>query len=73
MENMIIEEVHISQVVAGDSIMCDDGNVRTICQKDINRGGFCGDTIFGYSYNSGTIKVKRAKFRVPTNKGIVYR
>lgn len=73
MENMIIEEVHISQVVAGDSIVCSDGHVRTICPKDIRRGGFCGDTIFGFSYNSGKIKVNRAKFKVPTNKGVVYR
>ncbi len=73
MDNMIIQEVHISQITAGDAIMCGDGHVRTICSKDIHRGGFCGYTIFGYSYRSGTIPVKRVKFAVPTNNGIVLR
>lgn len=73
MENMVIQEVNMSQIVAGDAIVCGDGKVRTVCQKDIRHGGFCGITIFGSSYISGYQKVKRVKFAVPTNNGIVYR
>jgi hypothetical protein len=73
MENLIIEDVHISRIAPGDTIMCNDGHMRTVCKKDIHRGGFCGDSVFGSSYNFGTIPVKRVKFAVPTNKGILYR
>ena len=72
-ENAVIQEVHISQINPGDSILCKDGHVRTICKKDIKRGGFCGDTIFGDSYKNNTLLVKRVKYRVPTNNGIVLR
>jgi hypothetical protein len=73
MKNVVIEDIHISGIVPGDIIMCNDGHMRTVCKKNIHKGGFCGTTIFGNSYNSGTIPVKRVKFAVPTNKGIVYR
>ena len=72
-ENTIIENVHISRIAPGDTILCKDGHMRTVCKKDIHKGGFCGTSIFGNSYNSGTISVKRVKFAVPTNKDIVYR
>lgn len=73
MENTVIQEVHMSEIVAGDTIICEDGNMRTVCQNNIKRGGFCGITIFGSSYISGYQKVNRVKFAVPTSKGIVYR
>lgn len=73
MENMIIQEVHMSQIMVGDTIVCGDEKIRTVCKKDIHYGGFCGITIFGSSYISGYQKVKRVKFTVPTNKGIVLR
>ena len=44
--------VHISQITAGDTIV-HNGKLSTVCGKDIKRGGFCGDTIFGDSYHSG--------------------
>ena len=73
MENTIIEDVHMSQISAGDTIVCSDGNIRTVCKKDIKRGGFFGTSIFGNSYISGYQRVNRVKFVVPTNKGIVLR
>lgn len=72
-ENAVIQEVHISQISAGDSIFCNDGHVRTICKKDIKRSGFFVGSIFGDSYKNGEILVKRVKFEVPTNNGIVLR
>lgn len=73
MANLIIEDVHISRIAPGDTIICNDGHMRTICKKDIHRDELFGILIFGTSYNLGTIPVKRVKFAVPTNKGIVYR
>lgn len=70
MENTVIEEVHMAQIVAGDTIMCGDEKMRTVCKNDIKYGGFCGITIFGSSYISGYQKVKRVRFIVPTNLGI---
>ena len=73
MKNVIIEDIHISRIAPGDTIVCNDGEMRTVCKKDIRKGGFCGDSIFGSSYNFGTIPVKRVKFEVPTNHGLVLR
>lgn len=70
MENTIIEEVHMAQIVAGDTIICGDEKMRTVCKKDIQHGGFCGITIFGSSYISGYQKVNRVQFIVPTNFGV---
>lgn len=72
MNNTITEDVHISQITHGDTIE-HNGKVTTISRNNIKRGGFCGTTIFGDSYNMGTKLVKRVKFVVPTNKGIVLR
>ena len=73
MENTIIEDVHMSQIVAGDTIVCSDGKIRTVCKKDIKYDSFFGTSIFGNSYISKYQYVNRVKFVVPTNNGIVYR
>lgn len=73
MENAIIEEVHMSEIVDGDTIICSDGEMRTVCRNNIKHGRFYGITVFGSSYISSYQKVNRVKFAVPTNNGIVYR
>ena len=74
MDNIVREVVHVSQVAGGDTIEI-DGVLRTVCQKDIHTGGFCGTSIFGMTYfpNTGYQKVVKVKFIVPTNNGVVYR
>lgn len=56
--NAHFEEVHISQISAGDTVE-HGGFIRTVDKEYIKRGGFCGDTLFGDSYRSGTIPVKK--------------
>jgi proteasome assembly chaperone (PAC2) family protein len=53
-----IKEVHISTIKHGDTIIHADGLLTTVGRKNITRG-FCGIALFGYSYNSGTILVKK--------------
>lgn len=48
---------HISQIKAGDVILCPDGIKRTICNSNIKTGGFMGTTIWGDSYKLGTVLV----------------
>jgi len=52
------EEVHISTIKSGDTILHTDNKITTVCNNNIKRG-FCGITLFGDSYNSGTILVKK--------------
>jgi hypothetical protein len=68
-KNFIIKEVHISQISAGDTIH-HGGAVRTVCGKDIKKGGFMGTSIFGDSYMSGHKLVKRVLIVTPTSFGI---
>ena len=53
-----LEPVHISRISAGDTIEY-NGKLSTVCAKDIHKGGFCGTTIFGDSYRSGTRLVQK--------------
>ena len=53
------QEVHISKIRGGDTIICLDGFVRTVCNNNIKRGGFFGDTLFGDSYKFGYTLVKK--------------
>lgn len=53
-----IEEVHISTIKSGDTILHTDNKITTVCNNNIKRG-FCGITLFGNSYNMGTIRVKK--------------
>lgn len=64
MKNFKIEEVHISEIKSGDTIMHFDG-IRTVCNSNIKKGGFMGTSLFGDSYVSGRKKVKRLKFIKP--------
>ena len=53
-----IEEVHISTIKSGDTILHTDNKITTVCNNNIKRG-FCGITLLGDSYNMGTIRVKK--------------
>jgi hypothetical protein len=53
-----LENVHISTIKAGDTVM-HEGYIRTICPSNINYG-FHGTTLFGDSYRSGSVPVKKA-------------
>lgn len=54
----IIEQVHISTIKSGDTILHSDNKITTVCNNNIKRG-FCGITLFGDSYRSGTILIKK--------------
>ena len=62
LHNYKVGNVHISTIVPGDTILCADGNLRTVCRKDIKRDSFMGRTLFGDPYRLGTVPVKKATF-----------
>jgi hypothetical protein len=49
-----IVDVHISSIKSGDTILHTDNKITTVCNNNI-KSGFCGITLFGDSYRSGTI------------------
>lgn len=53
-----IIEVHISTIKSGDTILHTDNKITTVCNNNIKRG-FCGITLFGDSYRSGSVLVKK--------------
>ncbi len=55
---MEIKKVHISTIMAGDTIF-HDGVDRTVSKKDIKRSDFMGISIFGDCYKSGTELVSK--------------
>lgn len=57
--NISVGEVHISQISAGDTILCPDGTVRTVCNKNIHRCPFMGRSILGDTYQLGCKPVLR--------------
>lgn len=57
-----IKEVHINQVVPGDTILYIDGEIKTIGKSNIGGDSFMGKTLFGDSYYSGHILVKKVTF-----------
>ncbi len=57
-----IQLVHIDTVKAGDTVICEDGQMRTVCRNNIKHDGFMGTTLFGNSYRSGYEKVKKVIF-----------
>ena len=50
--NTTTEQIHISQITAGDTIL-HEGKMCTVCNSNIKHGGFMGKTLFGDSYRSG--------------------
>lgn len=57
-KNKKIKLVHISSIKKGDTVICLDGYCRTVGSVNLDRG-FCGVTLFGDSYNTGTKPVKK--------------
>ena len=53
-----IVDVHISTIKSGDTILHTDDKITTICNNNIKRS-FCGITLFGDSYRSGSVLVKK--------------
>ena len=43
-------------ITSGDTVLCKDGKIRTVCKKDITYN-FMGTCIFGDSYKLGLEKV----------------
>lgn len=46
------------EIKVGDTILCEDGNMRTVCKNNITTG-FTGRCIFGNPYRLGQEKVKK--------------
>lgn len=57
----LYEQVHVNDIRPGDTVVI-DGTLKTVCQKDIRTGGFCGATLFGDSHRLGTAPVTRVIF-----------
>lgn len=55
-----IEEVHISTIQAGDTIL-HNGLIRTVGNVNIRHSSFMGITLFGDSYRLGNTLVKRLR------------
>lgn len=53
-----IRNVHKDTIKVGDTILCSDGLMRTVCKSNITNG-FCGICIFGESYQLGLLPVKK--------------
>lgn len=54
-----VVETHISLIDAGDTVVV-NGELTTVCKKDIRRCSFMGLSLFGDNYNSGTKPVRKA-------------
>ena len=60
--NYTIDNVHISQISVGDTIISKDGHMRTICKNNLGGDSFMGKTINGDSYKSGHELVPKVIF-----------
>lgn len=47
------------KIKIGDTILCKDGNIRTVCKNNITKNEFTGLCIFGNPYKLGFEKVKK--------------
>lgn len=63
MEDYTITLVHIDDIRIGDSVLCPDGRIRTVCRNNIKSSIFMGTTLFGDSYKLGTEPVKKVTFK----------
>lgn len=56
--NYKIIETHIDNIMVGDTVLCEDGLIRTVSKNNIH--SFGGErTLFGDSYHLGYKKVKK--------------
>lgn len=63
--NYKIEEVHISDICVGDTIM-HYGEMKTVCRNNISYSDFMGISLFGDSYRLGYLPVKKVIFLILT-------
>jgi hypothetical protein len=59
------QNVHISTISVGDTIISKDGFMRTICKSNLGGDSFMGKTINGDSYKSGHELVQKVFFNKP--------
>ena len=57
-----IENIHISTVKVGDTILHTDGQLRTVCRNNIKVDQFMGLSLFGDTYMLGLQPVKKVIF-----------
>ena len=57
--NFDILPTHRDYIMVGDQILCKDGQIRTVCSKDIRYDSFMETSIFGDTYMLGHEKVKK--------------
>ena len=57
-----IQNVHISTISVGDTIISKDGHMTTICKNNLSHG-FMGHVINGDSYKLGTELVQKVIFK----------
>lgn len=62
MTNYDTVNTHINTIRSGDTVL-HNGELRTVCNSDIKRGGFMGTSLFGDSYRSGSLPVQLVHFR----------
>jgi hypothetical protein len=53
-----IVEIDKEEIKVGDTILCEDEKIRTVCRNNITTG-FTGKCIFGNPYRLGLEKVKK--------------
>jgi hypothetical protein len=53
-----IQLTNKEDIKIGDTILCNDGKLRTVCRNNITRG-FMGLCLFGDSYRLGCEEVKK--------------
>lgn len=63
--NYTVNEVHISTIKSGDTIISKDGFMRTICKSNLGYDSLWGKTIHGDSYKAGHELVKKVVFVKP--------
>ena len=61
-EQYKIENIHISMVKVGDTILHTDNQLRTVCRSNIKTDRFMGLSLFGDTYMLGTQPVKKVIF-----------
>jgi hypothetical protein len=60
--NYSVNNVHISNIQVGDTIISKDGHMRTICKNNLGYDSLLGKSINGDSYKSGHELVKKVTF-----------
>jgi hypothetical protein len=59
--NATVEEVHISAVRVGDTVI-HNGHLKTVSRSSLGSDGLFGVTLWGDSYRAGSAFVKRVRF-----------